>query len=786
MLRTPLITRLLRHQAMVRVITARQPLLARFGGTAYGQVGGANATSMVRFIAPYMPDMPSEWLSEDASEPLADTTFDSTAKSLLPAESAPAPADNAGASAPTHTPDQPRSVIPPMLTSRSGRQSAQAPTMAELRETLLALRAEQSAPTIVLPPVEKRAGPEVSEALTPRPRTPLGRRIVHLPGINVVPEAAPAIVSDAVASEMIAQDNITIDVEPNQVPSDNNASMPTDEIASARSSTPIDQRVALEMESDRLAGILAPDTPTLDSIAAGVESPLPQKQRREVDSLVDQAADERAPVTQPAAQSESSANAAVEAAALQEQRREVDGSADQAADERAPVTQPAAGSESPASELESTMLVDRSTGGSRAMPQSSVALVSATSSEQPPSYWTVTAESALPTTPQAIASLSGATDRPEIKPPETEVAEESTSTVFATPQLASEEASEAETRFEDTKQVLAALSQSTADPEQHLAVVAQSGPAVASPDAMRLPPSPEMVLPASPEMELPESTEASSLTLLEQPANEQLAHNLPHEPAPPLRESTRRFLLPLVGIDPVDADVHRDAPADAMAQAYDADAIAIGSDIFLSAGRTDDTPATLGLIAHELTHVARRHRPRFVPPIVRGESIPPGHEEQLAEGVEAQVMASAGERAAATLRVISPNRPPPFSVPQSDSLAPVAHSDDRSLWHNIPAPWEPVPSWMSNPTPTHAQPVLPAMQTANADVSPVPEGRLNESSIARAESSRQSASKASAITTRSSPQQPTPVAKPDLDMLARQVYAMLKRRLAAERRRQGT
>jgi hypothetical protein len=70
----------------------------------------------------------------------------------------------------------------------------------------------------------------------------------------------------------------------------------------------------------------------------------------------------------------------------------------------------------------------------------------------------------------------------------------------------------------------------------------------------------------------------------------------------PLSASTRRFLEPIVGVDPASVNVYQ-APHGADAT-RGADAVTVGDDIVLAAGQAGESPRALGLLAHELTHVA--------------------------------------------------------------------------------------------------------------------------------------------------------------------------------------
>ncbi|HEX9371314.1 MAG TPA: DUF4157 domain-containing protein, partial [Roseiflexaceae bacterium] len=267
----------------------------------------------------------------------------------------------------------------------------------------------------------------------------------------------------------------------------------------------------------------------------------------------------------------------------------------------------------------------------------------------------------------------------------------------------------------------------------------------------------------------------------------------------PLPEPARRFLQPLVGIDPGGVRVHRGVLADQVASAYAADAVTIGEDVALAAGHEDSAPETLGLLAHELTHVARQRDPRFVPPAIDsarapdGDTlypVPPttGDEEALAQRVEVQVAQ------VARVQVNQSGTPQPAAVreaikemPQHAAPAYAASPDHRSLtadpapagpaarpWGNLPAPWEPLPVWDSVPEAPAATQVAPRphVEPSAAVAAPV---------VQRAARNRVLDEAAPLPTVEPAPVEQAP--EPDLDALAHQVYAVLKRRLAAERRR---
>jgi len=266
----------------------------------------------------------------------------------------------------------------------------------------------------------------------------------------------------------------------------------------------------------------------------------------------------------------------------------------------------------------------------------------------------------------------------------------------------------------------------------------------------------------------------------------------------PLAETTRRFLRPLVGVDPAIMPVSRDAGAAATAAAYRADALTDGNVTMLAAGNDDDTPETLGLLAHELTHIARRRDPRFIPPIARTDDrhdqAPGGiasatllaDDEALARRVETRVIRTARAYQAAQAPSPQIGRSGDRSEAEDDrdelfASEPRGTAERREgdEWNGLPAPWESLPDWMSAPAPgpvAATNGVDSAIATAPlAPVAPV---------VQLAEEERPSEGE-SATTPPATPHDPNAPVEPDLDALARQVYAILKRRLALERRNAG-
>ena len=284
-------------------------------------------------------------------------------------------------------------------------------------------------------------------------------------------------------------------------------------------------------------------------------------------------------------------------------------------------------------------------------------------------------------------------------------------------------------------------------------------------------------------------------------------------PPTPLAPSTRRFLWPLVGIDPDTVHVRRDDDAARLAAAHGADAATVGDDVVLPADRDERDPATLALIAHELTHVARARSRRFVPPVARGEwtasaaGIPrassvrgvdaeraraapaPDDEELMARVVEARVReAATRERAVAVTTFVEADHSPSAD----DDIGGNAHVDDAAngasatatpapvrpaRWGGLPAPWEPLPDFMTRArTSTTPSPAVSASPSPND----VAGAGASTASVRLAERGLGSAGEEPA---HAEPPAPDGDGAPDIDVLARQVYAVLRRRLAAERRR---
>jgi hypothetical protein len=322
-------------------------------------------------------------------------------------------------------------------------------------------------------------------------------------------------------------------------------------------------------------------------------------------------------------------------------------------------------------------------------------------------------------------------------------------------------------------------------------------PGQPTPAATSMPtPAPQAVAGASAAASVPTPAPAAS------PPDRPIASG---QPPAPLPEATRRFLQPLVGIDPASTRIHRDAAADQVAAAYAADAVTAGDDIALAAGKNVEAPETIGVLAHELTHVARQRTPRFVPPIIRnapGRSpVAANSEESIAQQAEARVIQAVHEAGSPD----PPTAPRAQATPPPSAQAPAPAAEqppDRTRpWGNLPAPWEPLPAWMTTPSAlaapappfvpaassVPASPPAPAAPAPAAISAPAVVGAAPQPAAPAVQRAAQSRTLEQPTAPEPSPA-PPPAAEqvaPDLDALARQVYAVLKRRLATERRREG-
>jgi hypothetical protein len=250
----------------------------------------------------------------------------------------------------------------------------------------------------------------------------------------------------------------------------------------------------------------------------------------------------------------------------------------------------------------------------------------------------------------------------------------------------------------------------------------------------------------------------------------------------PLLESTRRFLRPRVGIDPATVPIIRGPEPDRLVSDAGADAVAVGEAIALPSEHDERAPRTLGILAHELTHVAQRRDPPFIPPAIRaphsgepsGRGRPlratPSSEEELARHVERAVWSDAERVAEQTDDEVSQERAAVSERLTTPDFNPMSERDS-ALWGTLPAPWEPLS--LSDATTSHVG-GSSLIASPHADAPPI---RLAERGRSLDREEHASSSHGAPTGEAATP--------PDLDALARRVYDVLKRRLSAERRREG-
>ena len=221
---------------------------------------------------------------------------------------------------------------------------------------------------------------------------------------------------------------------------------------------------------------------------------------------------------------------------------------------------------------------------------------------------------------------------------------------------------------------------------------------------------------------------------------------------------------------------------------------------------TGDTPRDVGLLAHELTHIARARQPRFVPPVARmrhARQVGFQGEEDIARGVESRVTTLVTSPPAARVAPGATPTPPAAEGPvhlspdgepghPADALEPTPASSQREQdeWGGLPAPWEPLPDWVTSDPPSPELPAslrppssAPVIATEAAPVSSWVGGGVS-TVVHAADESRALDSPAPGAPPPAGDAAPEESA-PDIDWLARQVYSALKRRLGAEARREN-
>jgi hypothetical protein len=270
-------------------------------------------------------------------------------------------------------------------------------------------------------------------------------------------------------------------------------------------------------------------------------------------------------------------------------------------------------------------------------------------------------------------------------------------------------------------------------------------------------------------------------------------------------ETSRRFLQPLLGFDLATARIHQGAVAEQATAALNAQALTSEQNIFLSAGHDKNTPEDLGLLAHELTHVVRNSVPDFIPPIAL--SSPASHRVQETGGmasISEETLALKVETAARHAARQAALEPPAFQAKPAtfdgasaqkqfseeseageafpwnsatvSAMETATPPGEVSPWSGLPAPWEPLPTWIA-PAPN-----APLVEIHSAS------GSIAPSDLPGQEIQRAGAERHVEETAEAALPDPAPAVhaapEPDLDRLAQQVYTRLKQRLAAERRRE--
>jgi hypothetical protein len=152
-----------------------------------------------------------------------------------------------------------------------------------------------------------------------------------------------------------------------------------------------------------------------------------------------------------------------------------------------------------------------------------------------------------------------------------------------------------------------------------------------------------------------ESAPAKPLKVQLEPIKEDVEESA-GEPLPP---RTRDAVRDLGGAEVDQARVHVDKHADAYARSQHADAVTVGKDIyFRSAAYAPQSPSGLGLIAHELTHVAESNRPGA------------GWRRATQEGVRDEERRASRREQMAAQQPISPLAAPVFSAPPATTAMP--------------------------------------------------------------------------------------------------------------------
>jgi hypothetical protein len=246
-----------------------------------------------------------------------------------------------------------------------------------------------------------------------------------------------------------------------------------------------------------------------------------------------------------------------------------------------------------------------------------------------------------------------------------------------------------------------------------------------------------------------------------------------------LRESTRTFLAPLIGFDPSLARVFVGPQASEFTSSLNADGATVGTDVYLNNGFDEQVPEGLGLLAHELTHVGQNLQPDFVPPMLQSADQPDFANESFetqARVVEARVTNTAMFVPAMSLET------PGMQQTSTTPIAANTAQRNADAWDGLPAPWEAMPNLNTSDFVTVVNPnTSGSSSSTSTGFAPVSDS--SSSGVQLAEADRP-ADNPDNVPHGAAGGQPQPPAQ-DMDLLAQQVYEILKRRLSSERRREG-
>ncbi len=257
-----------------------------------------------------------------------------------------------------------------------------------------------------------------------------------------------------------------------------------------------------------------------------------------------------------------------------------------------------------------------------------------------------------------------------------------------------------------------------------------------------------------------------------------------------LLESTRTFLAPLIGFDPSLARVFVGASASEFTSSLNADGATVATDVYLNNGFIEQSAEGLGLLAHELTHVGQNLQPDFVPPMLQNAS---DQQDFTGESFETQARAVEA-RVTNTASLFVPGMALEAASARQTSTAPSVPSNatrsTADVWNGLPAPWEAMPNLNASPldfvtviAPSSVGSSGSSTSTGFAPVADVQSVSAQSAGVQLAESDRP-AENPDNQPAGAAGGQPQPPAQ-DMDLLAQQVYEILKRRLSSERRREG-